>query len=190
MMIRDSEKKHADFLSVVLTSLNQTPVSEKATYDFTANGTFPDIFTNYGTFLAVAQAIEDTGVRAYKGRAGELKGEKVVLTAALGIHAVEARHAAKIRYMRRMNGATDAFGQPVQSWIAGSDSIFNDLGVAAADGNYGGTVKENNVDQAGVIITNLPGVGGNISYSAAAEAFDEPLTKAEVLALVAPFGVS
>jgi len=40
------------------------------------------------------------------------------------------------------------------------------------------------------MITSLPGVGGNISFSAAAEAFDEPLTKAEVLALVAPFGVS
>lgn len=190
VIIRDSEKKHVDFLKTVLTELKQTPVSEKTTYDFTASGTFPDIFTNYGTFLAVAQAIEDTGVRAYKGRAGELKGEKVVLTAALGIHAVEARHAAKIRYMRRMNGAKDAFGNPVQPWIAGSATVFNDLGVAAADGNYGGAVKENNVDQAGVIITNLPGVGGNISYSAAAEAFDEPLTKAEVLALVAPFGVS
>lgn len=190
MMIRDSEKKHVDFLKQVLTSLNQTPVSEKSSYDFTASGTFPDIFTNYGTFLAVAQAIEDTGVRAYKGRAGEIKGEKVVLTAALGIHAVEARHAAKIRYMRRMNGAKDAFNGPVKSWIAGSATTFNDLGVGAADGNYGGAVKENNVNQAGVMITELPGVGGNISYSAAAEAFDEPLTKAEVLALVAPFGVS
>lgn len=190
IMIRDSEKKHVDFLKQVLTSLNQTPVSEKSGYDFTASGTFPDIFTNYGTFLAVAQAIEDTGVRAYKGRAGEIKGEKVVLTAALGIHAVEARHAAKIRYMRRMNGAKDAFNGPVKSWITGSATTFNDLGVGAADGNYGGTIKENNVNQAGVMVTNLPGVGGNISYSAAAEAFDEPLTKAEVLALVAPFGVS
>ncbi|MFD2161749.1 ferritin-like domain-containing protein [Paradesertivirga mongoliensis] len=190
VMIRDSEKKHVDFLKTVLTQLNQTPVAEKTTYDFTAGGTFPDIFTNYGTFLAVAQAIEDTGVRAYKGRAGELKGEKVVLTAALGIHAVEARHAAKIRYMRRMNGAMDAFNGPVKPWIAGSTDKFNDLGVPAADGNYGGTVKENNVNQAGVVITNLAGIGGNIPYSAAAEAFDEPLTKAEVLALVAPFGVS
>ena len=36
----------------------------------------------------------------------------------------------------------------------------------------------------------LNGVNGKLSYSASAEAFDEPLTKAEVLALVAPFGVS
>ncbi|MEJ6980946.1 ferritin-like domain-containing protein [Pedobacter sp. P351] len=185
VMIRDSEKKHVDFLKSVLSSLSQTPVSEKATYDFTAGGTFPDVFTNYGTFLAVAQALEDTGVRAYKGQAGILKGEKVVLTAALGIHAVEARHAAKIRYMRRMNGVP-----ALKPWITGSANSSNDSGVAAANGNYGGASPENNVNQAGVIITNLPGVGGNISFSAATEAFDEPLTKAEVLALVAPFGVS
>jgi rubrerythrin len=191
--IRDSEGKHVDFLRTVLQSLGQTPVAAKATYDFTAGGTFPDIFTNYGTFLAVAQAIEDTGVRAYKGRAGELKGEKVVLTAALGIHSVEARHAAKIRYMRRLNGATEAAtlgGGPVQPWVSGSATVSNDTGIAAANGNYAGATPENTVNQAGVVITNLPGVGGNISFSAAAEAFDEPLTKAEVLALVAPFGVS
>ena len=189
IMIRDSEKKHVDFLKTVLGSLNQTPVSEKANYDFTAGGTFADVFTNYATFLAVAQVLEDTGVRAYKGRAGELKGEKTVLTAALGIHAVEARHAAKIRYMRRMNGAMDAFGGAVKPWIAGSATVSNDTGVAPANGNYGGPSPENNVNQAGVMITDLSGVGGKISYTAAAEAFDEPLTKAEVLALVAPFGV-
>jgi len=46
------------------------------------------------------------------------------------------------------------------------------------------------VNQAGVVITTLPGVTGTISVNAATEAFDEPLTAAEVLALVAPFGVS
>lgn len=185
VMIRDSEKKHVDFLKSVLTSLNQTPVSEKSNYDFTAGGTFPDVVSNYATFLAVAQALEDTGVRAYKGQAGALKGEKVVLTAALGIHAVEARHAAKIRYMRRMNGVP-----ALKPWIAATATSSNDSGVPAANGNYGGASPENNVNQAGVMITSLPGVGGNIPFSAAAEAFDEPLTKAEVLALVAPFGVS
>jgi hypothetical protein len=89
-----------------------------------------------------------------------------------------------------MNGAMGAVGGAVKPWIAGSATLSNDTGVAAANGNYGGATPENNVNQATVIITNLPGVGGNISYSAAAEAFDEPLTKAEVLALVAPFGVS
>jgi rubrerythrin len=190
VMIRDSERKHVDFLKGVLTSLNQTPVAEKTTYDFTAGGTFPTVFSDYGTFLAVAQVLEDTGVRAYKGQAGALKGLNGVLTPALGIHAVEARHAAKIRYMRRLNNAMDALGNPVKSWIAGSPTVFNDTGVAAANGNYGGAVKENNVNQAGVIITDLNGVNGKIQYTQAAEAFDEPLTKQEVLDLVRAFGVS
>ena len=181
-LIRDSEKKHVDFLKTVITAAGATPVSEKAAYDFTAMGTFPTVFTSYATFLAVAQVLEDTGVRAYKGRAGELLGQKVYLTAALGIHAVEARHAAKIRYMRRMNGqAAD-----IKPYITGG----NDTGIAAVNANYGGATPESNVTQAGVTITSLAGVGGNISVNSATEAFDEPLTAAEVLALVAPFGVS
>lgn len=181
-MIRDSEKKHVDFLKKVITDAGATPVAEKAVYDFTAMGTFPTVFTSYETFLAVAQVLEDTGVRAYKGRAGELLGQKVYLTAALGIHAVEARHAAKIRYMRRMIGQAPN----IKPYITGG----NDTGIPAADGNYGGATPESNVNQAGVTITSLPGVGGNISVNAATEAFDELLTAAEVLALVKPFGVS
>jgi len=181
-IIRDSEAKHVTFLQQVITSVGATPVAAKATYDFTAMGTFPTVFSSYPTFLAVGQVLEDTGVRAYKGRAGELLGQKVFLTAALGIHAVEARHASKIRYMRRTNG----FAPGLKSYITGG----NDSGVPAANGNYGGATPESNTNQAGVIITSLMGVGGNISTNAATEAFDEPLTAAEVLALVAPFGVS
>lgn len=180
--IRDSEAKHVTFLQQVITGAGATPVAAKTTYDFTAMGTFPTVFTSYATFLAVAQVLEDTGVRAYKGRAGELLGQKVYLTAALGIHAVEARHASKIRYMRRVNGQAPI----IKSYITGG----NDTGIAAANGNYGGATPESNVTQAGVVITNLPGVGGNIPSASATEAFDEPLTAAEVLALVAPFGVS
>ena len=179
-IIRDSELKHVNFLKTVISSVGATPVAEKITYDFTAQGTFPTVFTNYATFLAVAQVLEDTGVRAYKGRAGELLGQKVFLTAALGIHAIEARHAAKIRYMRRVNGQAPT----IKPWITGG----NDIGIAAANGNYGGAIPESNVTQAGVLITNINGFA--ISANAASEAFDEPLTAAEVLALVAPFGVS
>jgi rubrerythrin len=179
-MIRDSELKHVNFLKTVISAAGATPVAEKAVYDFTAMGTFPTVFTNYATFLAVAQVLEDTGVRAYKGRAGELKGQKVYLTAALGIHAVEARHAAKIRYMRRINGQAPT----IKPYITGG----NDTGIAAVNGNYGGATPESNVMQAGVTITGINGM--SISANAATEAFDEPLTAAEVLALVAPFGVS
>ena len=178
-LIRDSETKHVTFLQQVIMGAGATPVAAKASYDFTAGGTFPTVFTNYATFLAVAQVLEDTGVRAYKGRAGELLGQKVYLTAALGIHAVEARHASKIRYMRRMNGHVPA----LKSYITGG----NDSGVAAANGNYAGATPESNTTQAGITITNIN--GQNISANAASEAFDEPLTASEVLALVAPFGV-
>jgi rubrerythrin len=177
--IRDSETKHVTFLQTVITAAGATPVAAKAVYDFTAKGTFLTVFQDYGVFLAVAQVLEDTGVRAYKGRAGELLGQKVYLTAALGIHAVEARHAAKIRYMRRLNG------QAVNNkpYISGQ----NDTGLSMVDANYGGATPEGNVVQAGITITGIN--GQSISAIAAAEAFDEPLTAAEVLALVAPFGV-
>ena len=178
--IRDSENKHVTFLQQVITAAGATPVAAKTTYDFTAGGTFPTVFTSYPTFLAVAQVLEDTGVRAYKGRAGELLGQKVYLTAALGIHAVEARHAAKIRYMRRMNGHVAT----LKPYITGG----NDSGVPAANGNYAGATPESNVTQANITITGINGMA--ISANAATEAFDEPLTAAEVLALVAPFGVS
>jgi rubrerythrin len=181
-IIRDSELKHVNFLKTVIQAAGATPVSEKTVYDFTAGGTFPTVFTSYATFLAVAQVLEDTGVRAYKGRAGELLGQKVYLTAALGIHAVEARHAAKIRYMRRVNGQAPT----IKPYITGG----NDTGIAAVNGNYGGATPESTTIQAGVPITGLAGVSGNISTNAATEAFDEPLTATEVLALVAPFGVS
>ncbi len=179
-IIRDSEGKHVTFLQSVITAAGATPVAAKSAYDFTAKGTFPTVFTSYATFLAVAQVLEDTGVRAYKGRAGELLGQKVYLTAALGIHAVEARHAAKIRYMRRVNGQAPT----IKPYISGG----NDTGIPAVNGNYGGATPESNVSQAGITITNINGQA--ISSIAAAEAFDEPLTAAEVLALVAPFGVS
>lgn len=179
-IIRDSELKHVNFLKTVITAAGATPVNEKAAYDFTAMGTFPTVFSSYATFLAVAQVLEDTGVRAYKGRAGELKGQKVYLTAALGIHAVEARHAAKIRFMRRMNGQA----ANIKPWITGG----NDTGIAAVNNNYGGATPESTTVQAGVTITGINGMA--ITANAATEAFDEPLTAAEVLDLVRPFGVS
>jgi hypothetical protein len=77
-----------------------TPV-EKPSFDFTANGTYADVFTNYQTFLTLSQAFEDTGVRAYKGRAAELQ-----------IHSVEGRHASMIRRLHAEKG-----------WITGNSGV-------------------------------------------------------------------
>ena len=175
-IIRDHEANHVKFLQSVLTGAGKTPVTPK-TYDFTAGGTFPNTFANYPTFLAVAQALEDTGVRAYKGAAPTLIRQSVYLTAALNIHSVEARHAAKIRYMRLLNGHSTT----IKPWISGND---NTTGTPTA-GVYAG---EENVMQAGLPITAINGTG--VTAAAASESFDEPLTADQVTQIVRPFGVT
>lgn len=175
--IRDHENAHVNFLRTAITAAGGVPYTYTAAqFDFTAKGAFPDVFSNYNTFLAVSQALEDTGVRAYKGQAGNLQGtaNRAFLTAALRIHSVEARHAAHIRYMRAARGVA------VKPWITGVVSGID----ARTAPNYLG---EDLTVQAGVNIAGLAGVNGNISVSAATEAFDEPLTKDQVVALVTPF---
>ncbi len=153
------ETAHVAFLMSVINSMGATAVS-KPIFDFTAKGTYPDVFTNYQTFLALSQAFEDTGVRAYKGRAAELMGNDVVLTAALQIHSVEARHASIVRRLRAEKG-----------WITGN------TGTPAAV--YEG---EDNVIHGGANVTSL-----GYSAAVATQAFDEPLTPAKVLAIAGLF---
>lgn len=170
--IVDHEAAHVEFLKTAITASGGTPVA-KPTFDFTAGGTFANVFTDYATFLAVAQTFEDTGVRAYKGRAAEITGGGDLLTAALNIHSVEARHAAHIRTMRKANGFGD-----VKPWITGKESGIGSVVQASYDG-------EDLTTQAGINIVNIN--GAMISASAATEAFDEGLTKEQVLAIVGPF---
>jgi hypothetical protein len=177
--IRDHENAHVNFLKSTITSFGFTPVA-KPKFDFSAGngsnaGPFANVFTNYGTFLAVAQTFEDTGVRAYKGQAANLLSQRAVLGAALRIHSVEARHASHIRQMRRAftNNTT------IKPWITGNDT--GGIG-AAVQASYNG---EELTTQAGV---NIIGIGGtSVSAAAASEAFDEPLTMAQVLTIVDPF---
>jgi hypothetical protein len=179
-VIRDHENAHVTFLSTAISAAGGTPVSFKATdFDFTAKGTFPTVFSDYGVLLAVAQTFEDTGVRAYKGQAGNLISNNDYLQAALQIHSVEARHAAHLREMRRSNGSLVPAGVTVKPWITLNQS---GIGTAAVQASYDG---EENVMQAGVTITNIGGFP--ISAAAASEAFDEPLTKEQVTAIVTPF---
>jgi len=180
------EVAHVNFLKTAL-GTNAVTQPLDSSYDFTAKGNFSTVFTNYATFLAVAQVLEDTGVRAYKGQAGFLLGDATYLTAVLNIHSVEARHASAIRYLRR---ATISGASATKPWISlGAGNVANDTGISAVDGNYAG---ENASTQLTVDITKLPGATANstTSLSASVEAFDEPLTTAAVLALVAPFNVS
>lgn len=179
--IRDHEVAHVAILRQTITQLNGTPVTlTAAAFDFTAgngsnNGPYATVFSNYDIFLAVAQAFEDTGVRAYKGQAANLISNNDVLTAALQIHSVEARHAAYVRYLRQKRGT--ATNKP---WITGNDAG----GVPGVAAVYAG---EENTSQAGAQITGINGAA--VSANAASESFDEPLTMAQVLAIVDPFVV-
>ena len=146
--------------------------------------TFSGYLASYAVQLAMAQTFEDTGVRAYKGQAPALQGNRTVLTAALEIHSVEARHASHIRQMRRALNAAIPSGQVVKPWIT-LDQSGIDFAPAnsAIQKSYNG---EELVTQAGAAIT---GIGGNayIDAKAASEAFDEPLTTQQVLDIVTPF---
>lgn len=159
--IRDNEAAHCNLLGTASAS----PVNT-AKFDHTGGGRLPDVFTSYRTFLARAQDSEETGVRAYKGQAPRLMQATLILSVALRIHSVEARHVAKIRSIRGRKG-----------WITGSS---RDSLPAFFQPTYDG---EGNTSQLGV---SLAGIGGTPA-SAASEAFDEPLTKAQVLAIVDPF---
>jgi hypothetical protein len=180
--IQADENEHVAFLKSVLGSA----AIPMPSIDLTGKGTFPNVLTDYNTFMAVANVFEDTGVRAYKGQASNLIGNQTVLTAALSIHAVEARHASAIRQIRASHGVN------ITPWITGSASISNDTGIVAANSNYGagasGYPAENNVMQGGIDVTKLASAyGATTPYNIACEAFDEPLDMATVLTIVAPF---
>ena len=169
--IRDHENTHVTALQGIITSKGATPNS-KPNFDFTAKGNVPGFNFSagqYATFQVLAQGFEDTGVRAYKGQAGRLINDKAVLTAALTIHSVEARHASEVRRLRGLKG-----------WITGKT---RDDMPAFTQGIYDG---EDNTVQAGVDISPL-GNNGNGGFNAVTEAFDEPLTKAQVTNIVTPF---
>lgn len=163
--IRKHEVAHVAFLRSTLGAR----AIQKPTFDYTAgngsrNGPFADVFSSERTFAAVAQAFEDTGVRAYKGQAGYLMGNRDVLVAALRIHSVEARHAAQIHRLRGQKAwvVSDSTGglPPITKPIYdGEDNRFHFILAQPASG---------------------------ISMT---QAFDEPLTKSQVLKIVAPFVV-
>jgi hypothetical protein len=166
------ETAHVAALQSLITAKGATPRA-KPVFDFTAKGNLAGFnfgSAQYLTFLAVAQAFEDTGVRAYKGQAGNLIGDKAALNAALSIHSVEARHASMIR---RLNGG--------KGWITGnSRGSLPAFTQAVYDG-------EDNATQGPIVLSTLPGYADNGGSSAATEAFDEPLTMAQVVAIVTPF---
>lgn len=215
--IRTDEANHVTFLRSAITAAGGTPIAAPAAneFDFTGGkgsntGPLATVFTSPATFLAVAQALEDTGVRAYKGGAPFLASNKDVLTAALNIHSVEARHASRLRTMRRaapteMRPSGTAAGSNLsntpKSWVSGTDTGGPAPAVTAPVYGAGEQPSylpastgitfpaEDNVSQGGITLnTQLPSLTSlNIPAAAFSEAFDEPLSVPTVLTIARTF---
>ncbi len=214
--IQKHEQQHTDFLRDTAIPLfgGVAPSISASDFDFTGgngsgNGPFLQATTQLDHLLLVAQAVEDNGVRAYKGQAGRLLSNgddkaDIALESALRIHSVEARHAAKIRRIRRSLNPGDTslrFSGYVRGGgveAAGAGNISNPpagavaaLGlIYAGEDNTRHTVFNGSaaatIDAA--TLSGLEIIGDAAARrDAAMMAFDEPLSKEQVVAIVRGF---
>ena len=102
--IGDHETSHVTTLTQVITDLGGEPVAE-AIYDFG--------YTTLPEFLTTAAAIENLGVGAYTGAAQYLIESDELLTAALTIHGVEARHASYLNLVTGQIPFPSDFDAPI-----------------------------------------------------------------------------
>ena len=168
--LRDDEAAHVELLRGAITGAGGDPV-DYTDDDFVFTG-FLDSFANIAT---LAQGLEDTGVRAYKGQATAIMN-KDYLETALRIHSVEARHAAAIRRLDASQGST-------QGWIP-RDQPGAPAAIAPVYGAGNGFPSEDNVMQGGLDLTSaLMGY----TREEITEAFDEGLDRNTVLGIAGQF---
>ena len=104
-LIQGNEHEHVDALVALAKKLGG-PVAEKPATQFPIGG-------GRSTVLDVAATLENTGAAAYLGQADAIT-RKDVLAAALAIHSIEARHAAKLNRLAGRDFAPDgAFANPM-----------------------------------------------------------------------------
>ena len=114
--IRDHEQAHVEALAQAITDRGGSPV-EAGNYDFG--------YVDLSGFLQVGAALENIVVGAYAELATAIT-DTDLLAAALGIHSVEARHAAYLSGLRAESPFPNAFDEPrsreeVESLIGGAD---------------------------------------------------------------------
>jgi hypothetical protein len=176
-LIATDESNHVNFLTTVINGVaagQAFPDPTVLAFDYTAGGAFPTALTSADTYLKLAQSFEDTGVRAYKGAAPltNVMANKTVLTAALNIHSVEARHASHIRSMRRAGSfgsqSTPSQGVPMspydalpKSWVSGTDN-----GGAAAPTTAGIYGAGNDTGAATYGANNQTGMTAGVTFPA------------------------
>ncbi len=147
--IAQDERRHVTYIRTALQSLGITPVARpeinlstswnqlaRAAGLVPADGFF-NPFANDVNFLLGAFVFEDVGVTAYHGAAGLLTN-KSVLSAAAGILAVEAYHAAVIRttLLDEGHGVIDAVKKISDLRDALDGSSDDDQGISRRDGSF------------------------------------------------------
>ena len=164
------EASHVATLQSLITSRGGVVPTAPA-FDYTAKGSLPGftfLSTQFTTFAMVAQALEDLGVRTFKGQLAALAQDTSALISVLSMHAVQARHACEVRRVRGKKG-----------WVTSNNR--DDL-PAFLQPVYDG---EDNTNQGGVnALTLAAGIGGSTTAS---EAFDEARTTAQTMTVLAFF---
>lgn len=100
-VVANHERQHVEALKGALGS----KAVKRPSFDFMGTTASP------GTFASTAKTLEDTGVEAYQGQATNISSRRV-LSAAISIHPVEARHAAWVASIMSRGGTSPASPAP------------------------------------------------------------------------------
>ena len=133
------QTQHETFLVLALQNAGATIPAVPA-FDFSgrhgvaANPVlFPNVLSDYDAFLALAQQVEDLGVRIYKAQSFSISDYQI-FKSLFQIQQVEAEHSAHVRGLRRGRGAM------VKNWPSDTDAPIvrpaaaQALSTAATDG--------------------------------------------------------